>query len=52
MPLPADFPLPPQRPPSAVAFLSADGTVAKAWLNYFDALARYEERVRAYLDTL
>lgn len=52
MPLPAGFPAAPKRPPSSVAITNADGAMAKAWLNYFDALDRFNEAVRVRLDTL
>lgn len=52
MPLPAGFPQAPKRPPAAVALVTAEGGVAKAWLDYFDALERFQAAVRVRLDTI
>lgn len=46
MPLPATFPQPPRRPQASVPITD------KAWLNYFDALDRFNKAVRAQLNTL
>lgn len=52
MPLPADFPPQPKRPLASQRLINEDGTTNKSWLDYFDALDRWNAKVRAYLDTL
>jgi len=52
MPLPADFPQPPKRPLATQSLVNADGTTNKSWLDYFDALDRFNRALRAHLDSI
>lgn len=52
MALPATFPQAPKRPPATQAFLAANGTMSQAWLNYFEALDRWNAAVRVRLDAI
>lgn len=52
MPLPATVPQEPKRPPASQPVTGPDGNMTTPWLNYFDALDRFNRALRAHLDTL